>query len=220
VKDTRASARTARLAVVPGRSLSRISCQHPRDCAKQLPVLLHAHEAGKEGERIRVDPSETRGCRGDATPAPSHGRRHVLGRLAGLGALLAAWPVAAVSETSGEIAQPARPGREGFMQRAFELRRLAADRGDQAFGTVIVRARRIVGKGVSAVITTPDPTAHAEIQATRDAACRLRTPDVSGCELYGTSRACPMCRDSAYWARVARLWYGTAIVAGGTPELP
>jgi tRNA(Arg) A34 adenosine deaminase TadA len=144
----------------------------------------------------------------------------VLGRLAGLGALLAAWPVAAVSETSGgdRATRPAR--REGFMQRAFELRRLAADRGDQAFGTVIVRARRIVGKGVSAVITTPDPTAHAEIQATRDAACRLRTPDVSGCELYGTSRACPMCQAGAYGARVARLWYGTAIVDGGTPGLP
>jgi tRNA(Arg) A34 adenosine deaminase TadA len=106
------------------------------------------------------------------------------------------------------------------MQRAFELRRLAVGRGDQAFGALVVRAGRIVGEGVSAVITTPDPTAHAEIQAIRDAARRLRTPDLSGCELYGTSRACPMCQAGAYWARLARLWYGTPIADGGAPGLP
>jgi tRNA(Arg) A34 adenosine deaminase TadA len=169
---------------------------------------------------MRVDPNETMVRRVDAPPAPSYGRRRVLGRLAGLGALVAARPGAAASETLGEIAEPARPGREGFMQRALELRRLAVDRGDQAFGAVVVRAGRIVGEGVSAVITTPDPTAHAEIQAIRDAARRLRTPDLSGCELYGTSRACPMCQAGAYWARVARFWYGTAIVDGGAPGLP
>ena len=85
---------------------------------------------------------------------------------------------------------------------------------------MIVRAGRIVGEGVSAVITTPDPTAHAEMLAIRDAARRLRTPDLSGCELYGTSRACPMCQAGAYWARLARLWYGAAIVDGGAPRLP
>jgi NAD(P)-dependent dehydrogenase (short-subunit alcohol dehydrogenase family) len=83
------------------------------------------------------------------------------------------------------------------MQRAFELRRLAEDRGDQPYGAVVVRAGRIVGEGVSAVNTAPDPTAHAEMQAIRDAARRLRTPDLSGCELYGTSRACPMCQAGA-----------------------
>jgi tRNA(Arg) A34 adenosine deaminase TadA len=106
------------------------------------------------------------------------------------------------------------------MQRAFELRRLAIDRGDQPFGAVVVRAGRIVGEGVSAVNTTPDPTAHAEVQAIRDAARRLRTPDLSGCELYGTSRACPMCQAGAYWARLTRLWHGTGLVDGGAPGLP
>ncbi len=169
---------------------------------------------------MRVDRSGTVVRREDVTPPRHDGRRRALARLAGLGALLAAGPGAAASETLGEIAQPAQPGPEAFMQRAFELRRLAQDRGDQAFGAVIVRAGRIVGEGVSAVITTPDPTAHAELLAIRDAARRLRTPDLSGCELYGTSRACPMCQAGAYWARLARLWHGTAIVDGGAPGLP
>jgi guanine deaminase len=106
------------------------------------------------------------------------------------------------------------------MRRAFEMRRLAIERGDQPYGAVIVREGRIVGEGASAVLTAPDPTAHAEMQAIRHAARRLRTRDLSGCEMYGTSRACPMCQAGAYWAGLSRLWYGESIVDGGTPRLP
>ena len=138
---------------------------------------------------------------------------------AGLGAILAAAPLRAADDKLPEIVQPARPGREAFMQRAFEMRRLAVERGDQSYGAVIVRGSRIVGEGLSAVITTPDPTAHAEMQAIRDAAKRLKTRDLSGCEMYGTSRACPMCEAGAYWAGIARLWYGESIADGGAPRL-
>jgi hypothetical protein len=40
-----------------GADLLALLMQHPRDCAKQLPVLLHGHEAGKEGERMRGSPA-------------------------------------------------------------------------------------------------------------------------------------------------------------------
>ena len=113
----------------------------------------------------------------------------------------------------------AEDGRAAFMRRAFELRKLAIERGDQPYGAVIVRAGRIVGEGVSAVITTPDPTAHAEIQAIRDAARRLNSRDLSGAEMYGTSRACPMCEAGAYWAGLSRLWYGESIAGGEAPGL-
>ena len=105
------------------------------------------------------------------------------------------------------------------MRRALELRRIAVERGDQPYGAVIVKDGAIVGEGVSAVITTPDPTAHAEMQAIRDAARRLKTRELSGCEMYGTSRACAMCEAAAYWAGIARLWYGEGIADGGTPRL-
>jgi len=105
------------------------------------------------------------------------------------------------------------------MQRAFELRRISVERGDQAYGAVIVKDGRIVGEGISAVVTTPDPTAHAEMQAIRDAAKRLDTRDLAGCEMYGTSRACPMCEAGAYWAGIAHLWYGEGIADGGAPRL-
>lgn len=133
--------------------------------------------------------------------------------------LVAPLPARAAEDALPEIVQPARPGAAAFMQRAFEMRRIATERGDQAYGAVIVRGARIVGEGVSAVITTPDPTAHAEMQAIRDAARRLRTRDLSGCEMYGTSRACPMCEAGAYWAGLSRLWYGESIADGGAPRL-
>ncbi len=119
------------------------------------------------------------------------------------------------------ILRPARAqsSRQAFMQRAFEMRRLAVERGDQPYGAVIVKDGTIVGEGVSAVITTPDPTAHAEMQAIRDAARRLKTRDLSGCEMYGTSRACPMCEAGAYWAGIGRLWYGEGMADGGVPRL-
>src|SRR5262245_7207539 len=120
------------------------------------------------------------------------GRRRLWLMLSGLGAGLAAGPARGSSAAAAEIVQPARPTREAFMERAFALRRPAIDRGDQPFGAVVVRDGRIVGEGVSAVITTPDPTAHAEIQAIRDAAQRLNTRDLSDGEMYGTAPPCPM----------------------------
>ena len=147
-------------------------------------------------------------------------RRRVLFTLAGLGTALATRPTRAAPDPPAEIAPPARPAGDVFMRRALEMRRLAIERGDQAYGAVIVREGRIVGEGASAVVTTPDPTAHAEMQAIRDAARRLRTRDLSGCEMYGTSRACSMCQAAAYWAGLSRLWYGESVVDGGAPRLP
>lgn len=135
----------------------------------------------------------------------------VVGALAG--------PVSARDRTP-EIVQPRTAGHEGFMERAFEMRRRAIERGDQPYGAVIVKGGRIVGEGVSAVVTDNDPIAHAEMQAIRDAARRLGTRDLTSCEMYGTSRACPMCEAGAYWARIARMYYGTSIADAGAPRLP
>lgn len=105
------------------------------------------------------------------------------------------------------------------MERAFERRRLAIERGDQPYDAVVVRAGRIVGEGVSAVVTVNDPTAHAEMQAIRDAAHRLGTRDLSRCELYGSSRACTMCEAAAYWAGIERMIHGEALTDAGAPRL-
>jgi tRNA(Arg) A34 adenosine deaminase TadA len=146
-------------------------------------------------------------------------RRAALRRFAGLAIVALATPVAARAPAA-EILQPRSPGREAFMERAFEMRRRAVENGDQPYGAVIVRQGRIVGEGVSAAVTANDPTAHAEMQAIRDAAHRLGARDLSGCEMYGTARACPMCEAGAYWARIARMYHGASIADAGVPRLP
>ena len=115
--------------------------------------------------------------------------------------------------------QPARAEASGFMAVADDMLRLAVEAGDQPFGAVVVKARRIVGWGPSRVVSDTDPTAHAEMIALRDAAKRLGTGDLSGCTMYGTSHPCPMCEAGAYWANVDKFVYGDGRIDGGAPRL-
>jgi len=100
----------------------------------------------------------------------------------------------------------------------MQLRDEAVRAGDQSYGAVVVKDGKIVGEARSRVVTSRDPTAHAELEAIRDAARRLGTRDLSGCELYGSSSACRMCESAAYWAGIARLFHGSAATGGAPPR--
>jgi tRNA(Arg) A34 adenosine deaminase TadA len=76
------------------------------------------------------------------------------------------------------------------------------------FGAVVVKGRKIVGRGCNEVTSTNDPTAHAEIVAIRDACRRLKTFDLKGCELYTSCEPCPMCLSAVYWSRIRKMYYG------------
>lgn len=104
-----------------------------------------------------------------------------------------------------------------FMARAQEMKQRAIDAGDQPYGAVVAKSNKIVGEGPSRVVTNQDPTAHAEIEAIRDASRRLGTRDLSGCVMFGTSRPCRMCETAAYWAAVSQFVYGLGLVDGGAP---
>lgn len=134
------------------------------------------------------------------------------GRRAVLAGLLASAALPVLAETT-------REERARFMARALELRDEAVRRGDQAFGAVVVKGGRIVGEGVSAVLTRPDPTAHGEIEAIRDAARNLNSRDLFGAELYSSFRPCPMCEAAAAWAGIVRVWYGAELTDGGVPRM-
>ena len=75
------------------------------------------------------------------------------------------------------------------------------------FGAVVVRGGRIVGRGWNQVTSASDPTAHAEVTAIREACKRLRTFQLSDCDLYTSCEPCPMCLSAVYWARIRRLYY-------------
>ena len=125
----------------------------------------------------------------------------------------------AFGDASDSIVQPESPGDAAFVTRAFEMQRQALQSGDQGYGAIVVRAGLIVGQSPSHVVLHQDPTAHAEMEAIRDAARRLGTRDLSGCTLYSSSPPCPMCEAAAFWARIDRLVYGRTAQDGGSPQL-
>ena len=103
------------------------------------------------------------------------------------------------------------------MQRARVMRDEAVRSGDQSFGAVVLRGGQIVGEAPSRVVTAGDPTAHAEMEAIRDAARRLGSRDLSGCILVSTSRPCRMCEAAAGWARISRMVHGDGLIDAGPP---
>lgn len=95
-----------------------------------------------------------------------------------------------------------------FLQRAIALAEagVRARRGGP-FGAVIVRQGEIVGEGCNEVPSAADPTAHAEVQAIRDACSRLERFRLDDCEIYASCEPCPMCLGAIYWARIGRVFY-------------
>ncbi len=155
---------------------------------------------------------------GRSRKAPPVTRRAVVSAIAGGPVAFLAGRADAQSTDPRSIRQPDDPTRRSFMDRAEAMRDLALRRGDQGFGAVIVKRGRIVGQAPSRVVTGNDPTAHAEIEAIRHAAATLGTRDLSGCVMFGTSRACPMCETAAYWAKLDRLFHGSGIADAGSPR--
>ncbi len=76
------------------------------------------------------------------------------------------------------------------------------------FGAVIVLHDTIVGLGHNTVLKDNDPTAHAEINAIRDACRNLKRYNLQGAILISTCEPCPMCLSAIVWARVASVVYG------------
>lgn len=94
------------------------------------------------------------------------------------------------------------------MLQAIELAKngmLAGNGGP--FGCVIVKDGKIVGQGSNMVLTTKDPTAHAEVVAIRDACKNLDNFQLEGCDIYTSCEPCPMCLGAIFWARPAKVYF-------------
>jgi tRNA(adenine34) deaminase len=96
-----------------------------------------------------------------------------------------------------------------WMRRALELARHAeASDGEVPVGALVVLGGEVVGEGWNRNITLDDPTAHAEVQAMRDAGRRLGNYRLPGATLYVTLEPCAMCSGAIVHARIERVVYG------------
>ena len=94
-----------------------------------------------------------------------------------------------------------------FMRRAIELSKQSVESGGGPFGAVIVKDGVIIAEASNSVTGDNDPTAHAEVNAIRQAAQKLQTFDLSGCSIYSSCEPCPMCLGAIYWARLDNLYF-------------
>jgi tRNA(Arg) A34 adenosine deaminase TadA len=78
------------------------------------------------------------------------------------------------------------------------------------FGACLVKNDKVIAVSRNKVLKN-DATAHAEINAIREACRRLKTHDLSGCVIYSTTEPCPMCFSAVHWARIGAVVYGTNI---------
>jgi len=74
------------------------------------------------------------------------------------------------------------------------------------FGAVVVHNGTVIGQGVNESAVTHDPTAHAEIQAIRQACRHMGTSTLEGAVLYASGEPCPMCMAAAYWAKIQAVY--------------
>ena len=95
-----------------------------------------------------------------------------------------------------------------YMARALELAAQAAQVGDVPVGCVIFRDGEIIGEGRNRREENGDATAHAELEAIRDACQRVGSWRLHGCTLYVTLEPCPMCAGGIINARIEQVRYG------------
>jgi guanine deaminase len=125
-------------------------------------------------------------------------------------------------------------GAKDFIEEAVRLAIESVRNGwGGPFGAVVVRDGEIVARGQNRVLLTGDVTAHAEIEAIRQAIQTLhpsqlelvprpagsedpaprRARMLMGYELYTTGAPCPMCMGAIYWARLDRVAYASGVEA-------
>ena len=101
------------------------------------------------------------------------------------------------------------------MSQALALAADAARAGAVPVGAVVVRDGKIIGAAANGPPGRHDPTAHAEILAIRQAAERIGSDRLEGCDLWVTLEPCAMCAGAIAHARIARLYFGAEDPKGG-----
>ena len=95
-----------------------------------------------------------------------------------------------------------------YMKRALELAAQAGAEGDVPVGCVIVRDGHIIGEGRNRREEHGDATAHAELEAIRQACQNTGSWRLHDCTMYVTLEPCPMCAGGIVNARVDEVRYG------------
>lgn len=99
--------------------------------------------------------------------------------------------------------------KEELMLEALSLAAEAGENGEVPVGCIIEDADgRIIGRGRNRRETLSDATAHAEIEAIREACAAVGDWRLEGCTIYVTLEPCPMCTGAIINARIPEVVFG------------
>ncbi len=94
-----------------------------------------------------------------------------------------------------------------FLRQALALAFANSERGGRPFGAVLVRDGEVVATGVNEILSSGDPTAHAEMNAIRAASRSIGAADLRGSRVYASGHPCPMCLAAMRLAGIDRVAY-------------
>ncbi|MBG6037917.1 nucleoside deaminase [Proteus cibarius] len=94
-----------------------------------------------------------------------------------------------------------------FIQQAISLAMGNVKMGGRPFGAVIVNNGQVIASAVNQILTTNDPTAHAELLALREAGKVLGRPKLDDCVVYASGQPCPMCLAAMRMAGITKIFY-------------
>jgi tRNA(Arg) A34 adenosine deaminase TadA len=96
---------------------------------------------------------------------------------------------------------------ETHMRRAIELAGEAADRGDEPFGSVLVRGDDIMLEASNRVNTADDIRRHPELDLAMRAVREFTPEERAATAMYTSTEPCPMCAGGLRSAALGRVVY-------------
>ncbi|MGY4827341.1 nucleoside deaminase [Sphaerotilaceae bacterium SBD11-9] len=96
-----------------------------------------------------------------------------------------------------------------YLRRAIELSAAARLRGNRPFGAVIATAEgQVLAEAINSNIESGDCTAHAEVNALREATPKHPRELLAGATMYASGEPCVMCAGAIFWSGIPRVVYG------------
>lgn len=97
-----------------------------------------------------------------------------------------------------------------LLEEAAEEARIGVLNNDGGpFGAIIADSSgNIISRGHNTVLSSHDPTNHAEVVAIREACRKLGTHDLTGYTIYSSCEPCPMCLSAIIWSNIKTLYFG------------
>jgi len=101
-----------------------------------------------------------------------------------------------------------KTGHNAFLKLAVDEAFLGMRAGEGGpFGAIVTRDGKIIGRGHNTVLASRDPTAHAEVNAIRNACKNMESHQLRGAVIYSNFEPCPMCLAAIYWAGIRTLFF-------------